>query len=251
MRFLYLFRHSYDRLADAFYWPMIDLFIWGLTGLYMQKIAPNGLFMMNILISGILFWLIVWRGQYEISVNLLEDLFNKNLINIFGSPLKFSEWLISFLIIGLLKAIMSLIFVSVAAFLLYRFRVGIFGFYLIPFFFLLIMMGWWIGFFVSGMILRFGTRAQTLAWSTIALFAPFSAVYYPLSILPEWAQTIAKFIPSSYIFEGIREIIKTGKISPDKLLASLGLNCIYLALSLLFIKSSFKKVLEKGLVKVY
>ena len=185
MRFLYLFRHSYDRLADAFYWPMIDLFIWGLTGLYMQKIAPNGLFMMNIIISGILFWLIVWRGQYEISVNLLEDLFNKNLINIFGSPLKFSEWLISFLIIGLLKAIMSLIFVSVAAFLLYRFRVGIFGFYLIPFFFLLIMMGWWIGFFVSGMILRFGTRAQTLAWSTTALFAPFSAVYYPLSILPE------------------------------------------------------------------
>ena len=94
LRFLYLFRHSYDRLADAFYWPMIDLFIWGLTGLYMQKIAPNGLFMMNIIISGILFWLIVWRGQYEISVNLLEDLFNKNLINIFGSPLKFSEWLI-------------------------------------------------------------------------------------------------------------------------------------------------------------
>ncbi len=251
LRFLFLFRHSLDRLTDVFYWPTIDLFIWGLTGLYFQKLTPNASSIMMVIISGILFWLVAWRGQYEITVNLLEELWNKNLINIFVSPLKFSEWITSFLIIGLIKAIMSLAFASTIAFFLYKFRILFFGFYLIPFFLLLIMMGWWVGFFVAGLILRFGTRVQTLAWVTIAIVSPFSAIYYPLSILPDWAQLIAKFVPSSYIFEGIRQVIKTGHISPDKLLASFGLNCIYLALSLLFIKSCFKKVLEKGLIKVY
>lgn len=251
LRFLFLFKHSFDRLTDAFYWPVIDLFIWGLTGLYFQKFAPNASSIMMVIISGILFWLVAWRGQYEITVNLLEDLWNKNLINIFVSPLKFSEWIVSFLIIGLFKAIISLAFASIVAFFLYKFKILMFGFYLIPFFLLLIMMGWWIGFFVAGVILRFGTRVQTLAWATIAIVSPFSAIYYPLSILPVWAQIIAKFVPSSYIFEGIREVIQTGKVSPDKLLVSFGLNCTYLVLSLLFIKSSFKKILEKGLVKVY
>lgn len=251
LRFLFLFKYSFDRLTDAFYWPVIDLFIWGLTGLYFQKFAPNASSIMTVIISGILFWLVAWRGQYEITVNLLEDLWNKNLINIFVSPLKFSEWITSFLIIGLIKAIISLAFASAIAFFLYKFRILFFGFYLIPFFLLLIMMGWWIGFFVAGLILRFGTRVQTLAWATIAIVSPFSAIYYPLSILPVWAQVIAKFIPSSYVFEGVREVIKTGHVSPNKFLASFGLNCIYLALSLLFIKSSFKKVLEKGLVKMY
>ncbi len=251
LRYTYLFMHSFDRLSDAFYWPALDLFVWGLTSVYFRSFMPVDSPVLLIILSGIVLWLIVWRGQYEISVNLLEDLWNKNLVNIFVSPLKFSEWVVSFLIIGFIKAVVSLIFTSFLAFLLYKFRIFIYGFYIIPFFLLLILTGWWVGFFVAGIILRYGTRVQTLAWVMVAAISPFSAVYYPLSALPLWAQKVAMIIPTSYIFEGAREVIYKGVLDPRKLIICLLLNIIYLTLSILFLKKSFAKILEKGLIKIY
>lgn len=120
LRFIYLFKRSFDRLTDAFYWPTIDLLLWGLTSSYFKTFAPDAPQFVLIIVSGIVFWIIVWRGQYEISVNLLEELWNKNLINIFASPLKFSEWISSMLIIGILKAILTFSFGLLVAFILYQ-----------------------------------------------------------------------------------------------------------------------------------
>lgn len=251
LRQFYLFTHSYDRLSDAFYWPAIDLFIWGLTSTYLRQFSPDNNKIIFVIISGILFWLITWRGQYEISVNLLEDLWNKNLVNIFVAPLKFSEWIASFIIAGILKAFISFIFASFLAYLLYKVNIFMYGFYLLPFALSLIMVGWWVGFFVAGIILRYGTNVQTLAWSMVALISPFSAIYYPLSVLPDWAQKVAYFLPTSYIFEGVREILFTGSMDITKIYISFLLNIIYLLISLFYMKKSFDKVLAKGLVGVY
>ncbi len=250
LRYLFLFRRSFDRLSDVFYWPTIDLLVWGLTSTYLRSFAPDTSPIILIIVSGILLWLITWRAQYEISVGLLEDLWNQNLINIFVSPLKFSEWILAFLITGIVKALISVLFASGIAYLLYKVHVFSYGIYLLPFFLSLMLTGWAIGFFVSGLILRFGTRIQTLAWSFVAVFSPFAAIYYPVSILPNWAQLIAAFIPISYIFEGSREIISTGSMDINKLIISFLLNIVYLIFSVWFISNSFKKVLDKGLVKV-
>lgn len=250
LRYLFLFRRSFDRLSDAFYWPTIDLLVWGLTSTYLRSFAPDTSPIILIIVSGILLWLITWRAQYEITVGLLEDLWNQNLINIFVSPLKFSEWITAFLITGIVKALMSVLFASGVAYLLYRVHIFSYGIYLIPFFMSLMLTGWAIGFFVAGLILRFGTRIQTLAWSFVALFSPFAAIYYPVSILPVWAQKIAALIPISYIFEGSREIIATGNMDLNILMISIVLNIFYIIFSLLFLANSFKKVLNKGLVRV-
>ncbi len=250
LRYLFLFRRSFDRLSDAFYWPTIDLLVWGLTSSYLRSFAPKTSPIILIIVSGILLWLITWRAQYEVTVNLLEDLWNKNLINIFVSPLKFSEWIVSFLIVGIVKAIASVIFASGVAFILYKVHILNYGYYLVPFFASLMITGWAIGFFVAGLILRYGTRIQTLAWSFVAIFSPFSAIYYPLSILPNWAQKIGQLIPITYIFEGSRQIIATGHMDSDKLIISFALNLIYIILAFWFLTRSFKAVLNKGLVKV-
>lgn len=251
LRYIYFFRRSLDRLTDAFYWPLIDLLLWGITSSYFKSFAPQAPQFVLIIVSGIVFWIIVWRGQYEISVNLLEELWNKNLINIFVSPLKFSEWVLSLLTIGIIKAFLTFSFALLAAFILYHVKIFFYGFYLIPFILLLIMTGWWVGFFVAGIILRYGSKLQTLAWSMVYVISPFSAVFYPLSVLPQWAQNIAVFVPTSYVFEGIREVINTGHLDPQKLYLSFSLNFIYLILSIIFLKRSFNKALNKGLVRLY
>lgn len=250
LRHMYNFKHSYDRLSDAFYWPVIDLLIWGLTSKYFISLAPDSGLIMTAVLSGLLFWIITWRGQYEITINLLTELWDKNLINLFVAPLKFSEWVASLIVIGILKAFISIVFASVIAYFLYDINILMFGIYLIPFFFLLIMTGWWIGITIAAIILRYGTKIQTLAWTVTWAVAPFSAIYFPVSILPDWAQKIAYIMPSSYIFEGMREIVFTNSLSMEKIWICLVLNVLYVSLSLLFLRNSFQKTLNRGLQSV-
>ena len=133
LRYVYNFKHSADRVTDVFYWPTIDLLLWGLTSVYFRALAPEVPSIVVVILSGLLFWIIVWRGQYEVTVNLLTELWDKNLVNIFVSPLKFSEWVTSFLILGFVKALVSFGFATVLALLLYRVGIFEFGLLLIPF----------------------------------------------------------------------------------------------------------------------
>ncbi len=151
------------------------------------------------------------------------------------------------MIFGFIKTIMSLAFSAILAFMLYKLNIFMYGFYLLPLIASLILTGWVAGFFVTGFLIRFGQNIQTLAWAGVYLIAPFSAIYYSVSILPVWAQKVALFIPTSYIFEGFREILFTGKLSYDKLFISFGLNFIYLAIALWFFVFMFNKSRKIGL----
>jgi ABC-2 type transport system permease protein len=250
LRYLYLTRRSWDRIFDLFYWPVIDLLLWGLTAYFIAQFAPNSRVLL-IIVSGVVLWLIIWRGQNDIGISLLEDLWNKNMINLFVSPLTFAEWIVSFLILGTVKIFISFPFAALIAYILYRINIFSYGLYLFPFAVLLLFTGWWVGFFVNGLILRFGTKIQVIAWSLVMVIAPFSAVYYPLSILPVWVQKIALILPTTYVFEGARQVISTGILDLNKIYISFLLSVFYLALSIIFLKRSFKKTLDKGLVKLF
>jgi len=247
MRYTINMRHNLDRLSDMFYWPLMDLVLMGLTGLYFAKMNINNPHATEIILTGVIFWWIVWRGQYEISVNLLSEIWDRNLVNIFVAPLKISEWILSLLIFGLFKMIASSIFLTLLAFVLYKYNVLMYGFLIIPIALSLLMSGWIIGFIIAGILILFGLKIQTLAWVGGAILAPFSAIYYPLSILPAWAQKAALFVPSSYMFEGMREFITTGSMPFEKFLISFVLNIIYLTLSIWFFIAMFKKSRKLGL----
>lgn len=251
LKSFFSFRHSLDRLSDVFYWPIIDLILWGLTSAYFTKYANNIPNIVLLMLSGALLWIITWRGQSEITIGILDDLWNKNLINLFASPLKFSEWITALIAIGIIKAFISFSFAVLVAYLLYAVNIMPYAFRLIPFALLLIITGWSIGFFIASLILRFGTRIQSLAWTVPWIVSPFSAIYYPVSILPDWAQKISSLIPTSYVFEGMREVINMGKVDPMKILMSLTLNIIYLALSIYFLRSSFNKIIKRGLNSLF
>lgn len=246
----YILKSSPDRISDVFYWPTIDILVWGLTGVYFAKASsfPN---VLVILLSGIIFWTLVYSGQREISLALLEELWNRNLINLFTSPLTYFEWIIGIIIVAIIKSGLSFSIAILLAIALYKINVFHYGLYLLPFIILLTMTAWSVGFVVAGLILRYTTRVQTLAWSMIAIISPFSGIYYSISILPDWAQKVALFIPTSYIFEGMREVILKGTLDVNKLYISFILNAIYFVLSLIYLKRSFNKTLTRGLVKLH
>jgi ABC-2 type transport system permease protein len=109
-------------------------------------------------------------------------------------------------------------------------------------------MGWIYAFTISGIILRVGTSAQAITWSLVFVLSPFSAVYFPVSILPGWAQTVASLFPSSYVFESMREYVNSGTISAGNLVTGALLSIVYLRISYAWLRISYNSALNKGLV---
>lgn len=250
VRHFYNFRHNLDRVADAFYWPTMDILIWGFTSVFIVQKEGSLYFITSTLLSGIILWMIVWRGQYEITVNLLEELWNQNMMNLFASPLKLREWIAGVFILGILSILVSVGFASLVAFFIYKANVYSLGFYLIPFYLNLILTGWGAGLIVAALIIRFGRRIQTLAWTGVAIITPFSGVYYPISILPSWAQSIASFLPTSYIFEGMRTVIFKNTLPVDILMKSFLLNLVLLVFGLSLFIYMFEKSKQLGLARL-
>ncbi len=118
---------------------------------------------------------------------------------------------------------------------------------LLPFLFSLMMSGWFMGFTASALIIYYGRRVQNLAWMLAYALAPFSAVFYPVSSLPGWAQSVSSGLPMTYIFEGMRQILRGGPLPIRSLAISFGLNVVYLTLSILFFGRMFERSRAKGL----
>lgn len=247
---LYILKHNLDRKTELLYWPAIDLLLWGITSLYFREFAPENVNIVANIVTGLLLWYILWQGQNDVNLSLLMELWYKNFVNLFVSPIKFWEFIASFMISSVIKTIFMSFFASLFAFALYQTRILTIGIWLLPFSFILISMGWVYAFAVSGLILRFGTKVQSITWTLVFMLSPFSAVYYPLSLLPDWAQTISYFLPTSYVFEGMRDIINTGDFNHEYLAYSFILVFIYLIISSLWLRSSFNNALENGLVKL-
>lgn len=250
LRYLYLFRHSLDRLSDAFFWPTVDIVLWGMTSRFFAATALVDNTIVLALLGGIILWIFPWRSQYEISVNLLEDLWNRNLVNIFISPVLFGEWVLSLLLLGVGKAIISFTYAAFLIFFLYAANILTVGWLLLPWAVLLILFGWVFGLLVAGIVMRFGTKIQTLAWTAIYLIAPFACVFYSVATLPPWAQTVASFVPASYVFEAMRAALAGAPLPLTTLLWPAVLCLIYFVLASLAIRASFNKILNRGLISV-
>ncbi len=248
--FLRLF-HSLTEIIDTFYWSVMDVIIWGFMVTFLNTSSGTGATIVAFLLSGLILWNISWRSQQDISVSLLWDVWNNNLTNLFATPLSVWEFLIGVIILGAVKIVMTLTVVLLVAFVVFNFNLLNLGLYFLPFFGNLLMFGWVMGIFITALIIRFGREIQNLAWSIMIMINPVAAVFYPVSALPHWLQVIAKMLPPSYIFEGMRSVLKGNYLVRDYIVTAFLLNCFYLILSLWFFSAMFEQARIKGrLVKL-
>ena len=112
----------------------------------------------------------------------------------------------------------------------------------------LYLFGTTLGILVTSGLLRFGPAFENTAWSSLFLLAPLGCVYYPLSILPEWLQLIAKFLPLVYIFEEARSILINNTVDYTNIINALLLNLVYFILSVMIFYYSFYGARKKGTV---
>ncbi|MDO8594486.1 MAG: ABC transporter permease [bacterium] len=246
IRHLYLYQRSFPRIMDIVYWPVMELLVWGFLSLYIEKMNIAGFNAVTVLLGAVIFWDFLNQSQKSVSIAFLEEIWEKNLLNIFVTPLRLSEFFISTLLVGLVRLILVGIILTVLSFLMYHFNLFSLGFALIPFVLNLFLFGWSLGLFANAIILRFGTSAQILAWGFLVMVQPFSAVFYPVSALPAFLQPISWLLPSTYVFEGMRSVIATGTFSIEHLLGALLVNAVYLIVMVWFFFRMFAYVKREG-----
>jgi ABC-2 type transport system permease protein len=200
------------------------------------------------LIGAMICWDILLRSQQGVSLSFLEDVWARNLLNIFCAPVRLSEYVLATFLFGLLRVGVTLTFLSGLAWLLYHFNFFALGAALIPFIANLLLLGLTMGIITIAIVLRYGHGAEPFAWALPFLLQPFSAVFYPVSVLPEPMQKVAWAIPCTYVFEGMRQVIGAGTIAWANLAWAAGLNIIYLVASMGLLLRMFHVARDRGLL---
>lgn len=206
LRQLFLYRRSMIRSLEIVYWPVMDLLVWGFLSVYVARLRGGGA-AIAFLIGGMILWDIFFRVQQAISVSFLEDVWTRNLLNVFVTPISTAEFIAATMLLGVMKIVVIGLLLAGLALALYAFNILQFGFALLPFVLNLILSAWGMGIITTAMILRFGQGAEALAWAVAFLFQPFSAVFYPVSVLPAAIQPVAWALPTTHAFEGMRTVL--------------------------------------------
>ena len=246
-RHLALYRGSWPRLLELVYWPVLQMCIWGFTASYMASRMGSSMALAGgALLGGVLLWEVALRSQMGVAISFLEELWSRNLGHVFVSPLRPWELVAALIGISVLRMLVGVLPAILLAWLLYAFNLFATGSIVVLFFANLMVMGWWVSMGVVSLILRHGAGAEALAWSVLFGLTPFSAVFYPVSVLPWFLQPVALALPSSHVFEGMRAAILTGEIRWDHMAWAIGLNVLWTIAGIFLFAAQFRAARMRG-----
>jgi ABC-2 type transport system permease protein len=225
-------RRSIPRLFEVFYWPVLEVVLWGLVTQYLLT-QQGATFAPSLLIGGMILWTLLHRAQEDLSIAFLEESWSQNLPNLFASPLHPLEYLLASALVGSIKVLGAGLAVAGLAALFYGYGLWELGPTLLGAVPALIAFGWAVGLVTLGLILRFGRQVDVLAWSVAILIQPLVCAVYPLKVLPHALQTVAGLLPPTHVFEATRAAA-AGTPAPAELLIGLLGSLVALALGGLY-----------------
>ena len=233
LRYWYLLRSSWPRLLELIYWPAVQMLMWGFLQLYVSENAGFFAKAGGTFIGAVLLWDILFRGQLGFSISFLEEMWARNMGNLMMSPLRPGEFIAALMIMSIVRLAIGMVPVTLLAMGFFGFNLYGLGFALAAFFMNLILTSWAVGIFVSGIVLRNGMGAESMAWTIMFLLLPLTCVYYPVAVLPGWMQGVAWLLPPTYVFEGMRALLIDHAFRADLMLWALGLNAVYFVAAIL------------------
>lgn len=245
LRHAAVYRFNKMRWQDFLFWPIVELLLWGFIAAYVQDLTALTA-VAAALLGAVLLWQVFVRTQQSVGISFLMELWSRNLLNVFTTPITVREYLLALLIFGIVKvALLTGIFLVLIA-LFYGVNLFALGPALVLFSGALVLFGWAGGIFVDGIVLRFGQSAESLAFALAFLFQPFGAVFFPVSVYPPWLQSVLWWVPLPHIFESLRSVFAGQPYDPARLLWAYGLSLVYLVSAFFFFGYMFERARAKG-----
>jgi len=250
-RHYFLLRKSWPRLLSFAYYPVMQLLVWGFVTQYLgPQSASQGVLQAvpGILLTGVLLWDVLVRGELGLFLSFLEEMYSRNLGNLFVSPLRLHEFVIAQMLMSIVRVVVGSGVALLVAVTFFDLKIAQQALALSLCLGCLLMFGWAIGMIANGLVLRFGLGAEEIGWAVVFLIGPLSGAYYPLSVLPEFLQAVAYALPTAWAFDAMRAALIDGQIAGRALGISLALDVIYLAIGAALFAWFVEAGRERGLL---
>jgi ABC-2 type transport system permease protein len=203
------------------------------------------------LLGAVLLWDFCSRVMHGVTTAFFEDVWSRNFLNLFATPLVVREYLGGLVVSSVVTSAAGLLVMLVLATGIFGLSFFVYGLAVMPFLLVLFLFGVALGIFGSGVVLRLGPAAEWFIWPIPALVSPFVGVFYPLSTLPSWMQHLARLLPPSYVFEGMRSILAGGAAPAGMLVLGAALSAAYVVLACWFFTRVYRHAVHTGLLARY
>jgi ABC-2 type transport system permease protein len=251
LRQFYLMRGSPTRLLPMFAWVAVDIVLWGFITRYLNSVSGSGINFVPQLLGAVLLWDFFTRIMQGVTTAFLEDIWSRNFLNLFATPLLISEYVSGLVVTSVVTSALGLavmLVLATAVFGLPFFQLGVL---LVPLLLVLFLFGIALGILASALVLRLGPASEWLVWPLPALLSPFAGVFYPLATLPQWMRAIGHLLPPSYVFEGLRAAVAGQGLQAAPLAWGAALALLYLGAAALVFAGVFRHVVRSGLLARY
>ncbi len=251
LRQFYLIRGSPVRALPMFAWVAIDIVVWGFITRYLNTMSAGRFNYIPSLLGAVLLWDFFTRIMQGVSTAFLEDVWSRNFLNLFATPLTTPEYITGLVLTSIGTSAIGLAVMLVLATAVFGLSFFSLGAMLLPFLLVLFCFGIALGILASALVLRLGPASEWLVWPLPALISPFVGVFYPLATLPHWMQFIARGLPPAYVFQGMRSILAGHPLPAAALLPGAALALLDVALAGYFFVRVFRYALRTGLLARY
>lgn len=251
LRQFYLIRGSFSRVLPLFVWVAVDIVLWGFITRYLNAVTLSGMDFVPLLLGAALLWDFFSRVMHGVTMAFFEDVWSRNFLNIFASPLSITEYLTGLVSTSIVTSSVGLAVMLCLATVIFGLSFFSYGLMFVPLLLVLFLFGIALGIMGCAVVLRFGPASEWFIWPVPALISPFAGVFYPLSTLPAWMQYIARFLPPSYVFEGMRTVISGGAVPATSLLWGVVLVVFYILAACLFFIRVYRHAVRTGLIARY
>jgi ABC-2 type transport system permease protein len=244
----YELRRNPNHLTNMVYWPIVNISVWGFLTLYLahdNQVQPS---LLKALLGAAILWGLFNGFQRDMALGFLEELWSRNLVNLFASPLTIYEYISALIVVNVLKTFVSVGVMAMVTMLCYHYNIGPDLTGLVPFMLVLGIAALALGIVVTGLILRYTTKVQGFAWSIAGVLMPLSCVFYPLHSLSPGLQLLAGVLPTTHAFEGMRQVMTSGTLSRLQLAWGLGLDVAYLLAAAWCFHALFAAAKRQGLL---
>jgi ABC-2 type transport system permease protein len=251
LRQLYLMRGSPVRVVPLFAWVAIDIVLWGFITRYLNSVSAAGVDFVPTLLGAVLLWDFFIRIMQGVTTAFLEDVWSRNFLNLFATPLSIAEYVLGLVITSIATSLIGLSVMLALATLVFGLPFFQLGVLLVPFLLVLFCFGIALGIFASAVVLRLGPASEWLIWPMPALISPFVGVFYPLSTLPAWMRGVGYALPPSYVFEGLRAVLNGRTFLADQLAWGVALAILQIVLAGYVFSRVYRYVVHSGLLARY
>jgi ABC-2 type transport system permease protein len=244
-------KRSPHRLFDVTLWPLVDIMLFGTLAVYASRLSNSGAIVVGYVLSGAVLWHVVYQSGIGLATGFMEETWTRNLINIMVTPVSEFEYFAGVAMFAAVKIVAGVGIAALGAAVAFSMNIGDVGWAIIPIALVLLTVGWAIGMFVIGLVLRFGSGAEALAWGLLFAVMPLSGVFTPVANLPGGFQPIAKALPTTHAFIALRTAVAGDGIAWGELAFAFALAIVLLVLAGMFVVQMLRLFRKRGYVTRY